>query len=324
MRFKLKAFSILSFLVCAKSIAQTNLYPNNLGIVCDVNFNLPISSYPNDDGNKSIEASILLDSRGNSLSKSNNFEFDENDRLIVYVLGKSDYLKALEVKRTSPGRDKTAIRYIGDTFVENDASKRRDANYTDCYRKFILDDFAPGEGAINLNASSNKSQVSSVIGETTIQVNPLYRGRFSLGIVNTRLTDKNYIIQNNGTDDIIVDSNSYNSDYQFGLMYTPFVWGKRDIRKPTRWWKKFNPTIGIPLENMEDNLYLGINYELSPSISIIVGRHHGKVDRLIPESGLNIGDVFSGAIPTAKQWDDKQFVSISFNMEVLNKLFSFR
>lgn len=279
------------------------------------------ASYDDFEGDKVSTGKIILDPLGNILDQSSNFNFDENDNLEVYILGGSeDFLKTLKVERSSGARDPGIVRIIGDSQAAkiNPATSFYENLNPKCSRKYEIDNFAPGEGVINISKYDEPSKANVNLGSTKIRVNPLYSGMFTLGIVKTDLVERDYTVEN----DVIIDKNTGKEDYMYALMYTPFIWGKRDLEKYIDWWKRINPTFGISFEDVADNVFVGISIDLPANVLITYGKHFGKVSSIASESGLSVGDSFTGSIPESESWEDETFVAISFDIRAITKLFS--
>jgi hypothetical protein len=278
-----------------------------------------VSIYSDKKSSRISTGKIVVDHFGNILDKSSDFIFDENDKLEVYVLGTDNILSNIKLEKISPIRDSGIVRVLGaedlKRFGKNDLSK---------YRKFEFDSFAPGEGNIKISHVDTTTKASLAMGNIKLKVNPLYSGMFTLGVVRSDLVERKHKVANDGTNDIIIEENKSDEDYLYTLMYTPFIWGKRDIEKSIDWWERINPTLGISFEDIDENVFVGVSIDLPSNVLITGGWHFGKVTSISDESGLQVGDTFSGTIPTSEKWEDEFFVSISFDILAIKKLFGLR
>ena len=175
--------------------------------------------------------------------------------------------------------------------------------------------------------SSYESNTPAELGSFDFPVNPLYSGMFSFGFIKSDLVDPDYKIVNDGTNDLVSLGDESDHDYLHALMYTPFIWGKRDLEKPVPWFSKdvykhINPTIGISLQDTDEHVFAGISVDFPMGVLFTYGRHYGKVSTLTSTSGLSVGDTFTGTLPTSTSWESEEFFALSFDLNVVKKLFS--
>ena len=269
-------------------------------------------------------ARILVSPLGNRLSLPPK-SIDENDVIQVIVVADSALLPRLKVRRTSAFRTAGGIRIVGPSGELGGVldSLRREAleELPPCGSLTVdLADFAPGKGEIEIAAQ--KADGEEVLGTIEVGVNPLYTGAFSLGVIRTKLLDPAFGLRFNGTDSIItvtednvqdVDSGDHRIEY--ALLYTPFVWGRRDLEKDTPFGlNHVNPTIGLVLNDVADNFLAGVSADVLGSIYFTAGAHAGRVRQLDSRSGLSVGSAFDGprsAIPTVKRWRTEFFLGVT-------------
>jgi len=314
---------IISYLTSTNAVAQESLELFNI----DCSTNEISSSYTGGSGYTRSTGTIIIDKLGNVLKKSNDFSFDENDKLTVIMVGERDFLKETKLERTSALRDSSIIRVLGENtqlnINTNNANLVAQGAGTTCIRKYDFDEFSPGEGIIKISTlDAEKKKVE--LGVFNLKVNPLYDGMFTFGFVKTDLVDKNFTVISNGTDNIISQTNTGEKDYQYSLMYTPFVWGKRDMEKSIKWYERINPSFGISLENISDNVFVGLSIDLPSGVVFTYGKHFGKVNSIDSNSGLSVGDTFTGTVPVSESWKDENFIAVSFDIRAIQKLFGFR
>lgn len=307
--------------ISVKNIAD--LLPD---VICDQGDKL--GYYPEDNckesmtGKRVVRAVIVVDPLGNVIDKAYPFQFDENDQLQVFVKAKPELLKILHVERSSPFRNPNVVRVFGadaaDILLPQAKGDR------ECYRSFIIDNFEPGKGSIDINFIENNKPVK--IGSFDIQVNPLYSGAFNLGLVKTELIEPEFRVRLDGENRIIEKSNKDDDDYLYALMYTPYVWGKRDLEKSDkkesflyRPWTHINPTFGIVPEDIAKHALVGLSFDLPAGVLITYGMHFREIEKL--SGNYKVGDTLTeDQIPTHESWEDDTFVAVSFDMRVMTKL----
>ena len=278
-------------------------------------------------------ARILVSPLGNRLSLPPK-SIDENDVIQVIVVADSALLPRLKVRRTSAFRTTGGIRIVGqdvDLTGLRDSLRRQAAEELPPCGSLTVDlaDFAPGKGQIEIAAQ--KADGEEVLGTVDVGVNPLYTGAFSLGVIRTKLLDPAFGLRFNGTDSIItvtednvqgIDSGDHRIEY--ALLYTPFVWGRRDLEKDTPFGlNHLNPTIGLVLNDVADNFLAGVSADVLGSIYFTAGAHAGRVRQLDSRSGLSVGSAFDGprtAIPTVKQWRTEFFLGVSVDVRAAVQL----
>jgi len=249
---------------------------------------------------------------------------DENDKIVVRVVGTRDRLLALKVERKSAFRDATSIRLVGEPegtrgLVQRDTSPL-------AIKEVVLSDFAPGKGEVQISAIDQTDTFKG--GDFDFQVNPLYRASLSFGPVYSWLADRSYGIASNGQQDVITVKDRISPRIHYLITYTHFIWGKRDIEKNKTLhpYEHLNPMFGLTLNDVLNNGFFGISLDgLNNSIYIQGGAHFSHVTTLDPASGLSLGSPFSlGAdkIPTAKEWRQDWFLGATIDLRAAIKLFS--
>jgi hypothetical protein len=268
----------------------------------------------------------LVSPTGNLLSPLPT-NFDEDDDLMVIVVGDVRLLPLLSVRRTSAFRQVGNLTIVGQDVNLTEALRSRlQAKRTGCGVDTIhVNNFAPGRGEVAISTATGQT-----IGSFDLAVNHLYWGAFSMGVIRTPLIDPTFGLFFNGTDSVItvttdglrgVDKNTHRILYT--VLLTPFVWGHRDIEKPVPLIQHLNPTIGLVLNDVPNNFVAGVTADVLNSVFVTAGAHAGKVHELDPRSGLSVGDAFSGPssdIPTLKRWHTKFFVGVSVDLRAAAQL----
>jgi hypothetical protein len=260
---------------------------------------------------------------------------DETDSVTVVVLADERLLPLLKVYRKSAIRTVGAVRFIGEgtdlAKVFRPQSERVDslpAAPPMCrIASFVLRDFQPGKGEVEISALTGKmgdDDATEVVGGFEFNVNPLYSGAFSLGAMRTTLSAPVYGLTADGDDDIVSVRENGDFRVKYVLMYTHFIWGKRDVEKlPRNPLYRLNPSMGVVLDDIPNNWVGAITADPFEGVYVSYGVHFGRVKRLDPESGLEIGDEFTGEeddIPTLQRWVGKPFLSISVDVRAAAEL----
>src|SRR6185503_14023873 len=168
---------------------------------------------------------------------------------------------------------------------------------------FELSDFAPGRGQVGISVLSDTLEKKS-IGAFDLYVDPLYIGIFSSGAFWTKVVDPEIGLVSNGTGNVVAAKADSDHDLLYGVLFTPFVWGRRDVEKSWSWyrqhdlrypyWQHLNPTIGFPFDHVNDNVFVGVSLDLPRGFLVTYGKHFGEIKTLDPASGLALGSPFTG------------------------------
>lgn len=258
---------------------------------------------------------------------------DENDIIKVQVAANTELISSLKIRRTSSFRTPGTLNIIGgDQSLPTRFEQKSSEDLNECgLFEFELTDFQPGRAVVNISVVGEKDEVET--GSFDFGVNTLYSGAFSLGAINTQLRNPIFGLVAANSDTLITEIEDGSPRTLYTLTYTPFIWGKRDIEKGFNGLglerERFNPMFGLVLNDIDKNFVVGISYDLASAVYISAGIHFGKIKKLDPESGLEVGDVFSGSkddIPTVKEWDNKYFIGVSLDLraatQFLNKALS--
>jgi hypothetical protein len=246
---------------------------------------------------------------------------DEDDLVRVIVWGDPDVLPHLRVRRTSPFRSPGGIRIVG-AGADIEMFRRLSAQPEKPCAELVVElgDFEPGRGVVEISViGANEEQT---LGSFELGVAPLYTGAFSFGAVWTRLADPTFGLVFNGTDSIITQTDDA-GDFRikYAMFYTPFIFGPRDIRKRGL---NVNPTVGIVLDDVSDNILLGASVDVLSAAYLTAGVHAGRVRRIDDESGLEVGDPFDGTtsqIPVQSRWRTDFFLGASIDLRAAVQLF---
>lgn len=264
---------------------------------------------------KANRGEIVVTPVGNVLARALD-TFDENDTLIVKVVGDVELLPLLKVERTSAFRDVGTVRIVG--AGEQIPQIARQAGGCGV-QQFTLNDFAPGRATVQISALQGTQEVP--LGTFDFNVNPLYTGMFTLGAAWTNLVDPGFKLVSQGGQTVIGVGEEGDQDLLYVLSYTPFVWGKRDLEKKIPWRERFNPMVGIAVDDVQDNAFVGISADLPAGIVLTFGRHFRRITVL--STGLSVGDPFTGTadqLPTAKEWENENFFGLTIDLRAMVQL----
>ncbi len=235
-------------------------------------------------------------------------QVDENDEVVVIVRAPADLIPNLKVRRTSTTRTVGGITILGaaeaiqlQSRVEECAEKR-----------VVLSDFAPGIGQVQISLQPAEKEIP--VGTFEFSVAALYDGYLSFAAVYSDSISRTYKLAPVGNDEIIVPGEATgpgDREIRYAVFYTPFLWAKREIVKgPEHWYHRLNPTFGLTISELAEHFLTGISFDYGGFV-IVGGVMASRQTILSPDSGLSVGDAFSGSeseIPTAKDWTFKGYV----------------
>jgi hypothetical protein len=261
-------------------------------------------------------------------------EFDENDRLIVFIIAAAELQDRLSIRRKSPFRDASELRLLGSEITRDQLELHAAEGGCTAVRAELAD-FAPGRGEVEISVLAAVEK-PIVVGSFEFAVNPLYTGMLSFGPTWTKNVDPDYAIAKVGEKNVIVQENVGDRDLKYAVFYTPFIWGRRDLQKSRDWYRAhgrstferswlpwlrhINPSLGFVVDELEDHALVGVTLDLGPGIAFTVGRHFRR--REVLQSGLAVGAEFVGEaadLPTGTEWDDEDFVAVSFDLRAAVK-----
>lgn len=265
---------------------------------------------------QSAEGEIVVTPLGVVLASGLDTLFDENDVLVVTVVADKRLLPLLTVERTSAFRDVTSVQILGAGQTAPDL-ERQAGLVADCgTREFRLEDFAPGQGTVQLSALQGTTPTPT--GTFDFNVNPLYTGAMTLGAARTEVVDPGFKLASVDGQTVIAVGDEGDDDLIYSLFYTPFVWGQWDIQKSVPWYQHLNPTIGLAPEDVADNAFVGVTADLPAGIALTWGWHFRRIEALT--QGVTVGSPFTGTadqIPTAEEWENDQFWAVSIDLRAM-------
>jgi hypothetical protein len=247
---------------------------------------------------------------------------DEDDEVRVHVLADPRLLPLLRVVRKSGIRSPNTLSILGAGTSLSGLGLERQAAGDETRPPppcqvwvYSLQDFAPGKGEVEIRALTTTG--SEAVGNFEFNVSTLYAGAFSLGSMRTELEAPTYGLTFNGADSVVSVRSDGDFRMKYVLMYTHFVWGKRDVQKPVRFIEHFNPSVGMVLSDIPNNWVGAVTVDALSGVYLSYGIHAGRVKRLDPESGLEVGEKFVGnstQIPTRETWIAKPFFSLTIDV----------
>lgn len=247
---------------------------------------------------------------------------DEDDTIVVHVVGDAPIVDVIEVARTSATRTTGTLTIAGEgATIDRQVAKERNAGFECAVRTFTLGDFAPGEATVEMY--SNAAGTKTTLGSFKFNVNKLYHGILSFGPVWTRqLGDESFKLAPSGQDKIIISSEEKTRNIIYAVSYTYYALGRRDFEKSYPLLRHVNPTIAFSTTSMTDHALAGVTFDLG-QILITGGLHFAHVTRLSSASGLIVGGKFTGAdtdIPTSKRWESHPFIGVSVDLRAASAL----
>lgn len=242
---------------------------------------------------------------------------DEDDLLVVHVVGDPDVLATALVVRTSATRAVGKFQSLGDEVV---GTIERQAFSGACgVARAELADFASGEGTFRITTTDpdgNKTATADV----SVRVNPVYRGAFAFGPVLTGARDRAYELL---ADSTVSESVTGKSEGVYVLSYTYFLGGPYDVEKTGS--VGVNPMIGISLTSPLESVFAGATIDLSRGAAyLMVGLHGREVTRLLDRDGLAVGERLPAdldSVPTREVWEWHPFGGFGIDVRAAIGLF---
>jgi hypothetical protein len=248
----------------------------------------------------------------------------EADTVVVQVVADLSLLPYLRIVRSSALRLGGGINILGADVTIPGGFIRKGAKQTapTCgVVKVVLTGFAPGKGTIDISAQTGSDQVA--LGTIELAVHPLYTGMFSLGGAWSSVTDPQFSVVSNGTNNVVSATETGNRRLLYTLFYTPFLWGPRDIQRSTPWFHHLNLTVGLALNDPLNNAFAGLSVDLLSSVVLTVGGVVSHVSELDPSSGLSAGSKFAGMasdLPVTHSWKTGHFFAVSIDLRAAVQL----
>jgi hypothetical protein len=264
-------------------------------------------------------ADIVLDGRGNVLATSDR-TLNEGDKVTVVLYADTRLLDQLRVSRSSPTRVEVVSRILGEGTTATDLKREAQEEQAPIkcdLRTYTLSDFAPGTGKLDVTALGTTPPTTMYSYE--FKVNTLYTGMLSFGPMWSTVADYTFSKTFNGTDTVVTSSpDTARRRLLYVVSYTPFVWGPRDVTVgPADLWHRINPFIGVALNDVTNNAFLGVSAELASRIAFTWAMHAGKVTRLDPTSGAVVGKPFANrapTVPTVQKWSVKAAYGVTVDV----------
>lgn len=291
----------------------------------DIHLRAPASSRDH-----SWTPTFVIDALGNVLYRPT-WPIDDRDKIQVRLIGPVENLSQFRVARSSDMRSVGTFN-VGGAGVEIPGLLRQNATggaSLGC-RSFDLADFSSGKAVVSISAVNAKGETTA-LGSFDFAVEPTFTGALSIGAIRTKLLDPTIGLAFNGTDSVITattdgvegtDKNPYRVLY--GVFYTHYLWGRRNLEEPRPLRERFNPMIGLILNDVPNNFVAGGTLDLADGILLTFGAHAGRVRGVDPRSGFAFGDTFSGKaedIPIVRRWRTEFFFGAALDLRAASHLF---
>ena len=263
---------------------------------------------------------------------------NESQRAIVAVYADERLAPLLQIERRSPFRPVRLNNIIsgnvsipllpGITEAGRQAASEEEQREPRCVvRYFEVADFAPGRAVVELSALTSAGR--EVTGSFDFTVNELYTGAFTLGGVRSTAHDPRFgttTVRRDTTigttptivtDTVVTITEDRGDRLLYVLSYTPFIWGERDPKEPpARWMERVNPMVGIALNDVANNAFIGLSIDLSNRIYGLYGVHAARITELDPNSGMAVGGrVGSAPVSTTRRWTFRSFYGVSVDLQ---------
>lgn len=246
------------------------------------------------------EAQFVVTPYGTILARPDQ-PVDENDRVVVYVVGRSDALQNLRIRRSSLARSGGTVTFQAmDAIVKPAANTGGARGAADCtVARADLGDFTGGVGEVEIVGVTGSAD--RAFGKFDFTVNPLYSGAFSLGPVFTWNDDRAYGVL---ADRTITETVSGDVETHYVVAYTHFL-GRRDTEKARSVY--IDPVLAVQPNEFLDHVFAGLSVDLlHGSVFLLGGAHGGEIDRIDPRSGLRVGGKLPAEytnVPTRSEWE---------------------
>lgn len=247
---------------------------------------------------------------------------NEGDSVRVVVMGHETLLRRLVVARTSGTRVRGIVNVVGQPLVRLAPDTCRSARWT-------LRDFAAGKGEIEISVLWPTAKPDDNIGYTGqslaklgFPVNTLYGGALFFGPIVTGLENPDFVARANVTDTTIAYSGRPGARLEYALFFTNFWGGTRDVEADRRF--RLDPLIGLVLNDVPNNLLLGLTAHAGYSFYVVGGAQFGLVRRLDASSNLQVGGrihTLTASVPVNKRFGVGWFAGFGLDMRAVGRLF---
>lgn len=259
-------------------------------------------------------AQFVVSSTGTVLARPNG-AVDENDSVLVYLVGRGTELNNIRIRRASQPRQGGSIIIQG---AGADTTKLTDETGDCRVVRANLGDFAAGKGEVEIVRLPAQTGASNLeIGKFDFTVNPLYVGAFTMGPVVTFNDDRTY----DTLADRTITETSRGSETNYVVGYTHFLFGRRDTEKSGPF--GLGLTVAVQPNEVFDHAYLGAALDLYGTLFLIGGVHGADVTRLNADSGLQVGSQLPAgfkSIPTQDEWRWGGFVGLTIDLRAATGL----
>jgi len=161
------------------------------------------------------------------------------------------------------------------------------------------------------DASGIKLGEDKVIATYTMEMDPVYSGAFSIGFLNTKLTNPSYTLVTSGTDasqkvvkktdagnrviltamatlhtsPIILIESLFNKDIP------SYKLSGRSFLDDHKIYERIYPVVGVSItEKATQNYFLGLEWEFARGGAVFAGLHRGEVNTFDTSNGLKFGE----------------------------------
>ena len=238
-----------------------------------------------------------------------------------YVLGEQSVLSHLSVKRKSALRIVTISNVAGGGTPlppKTDFNPQGRQLITCGVDTTTIGDFASGDAQIEISALDDDG-TTHVENTFDFNVHALYTGAYALAAISTNVANPSFGKAFNGTDTVVTATDDGRHRVLYAMTYTPFVWGRRDITRPTaRWWEALNPMVGVVLNDIPNNAIIGVSYDVGNLLYATGGLHAARVSTLDQTAGAVLGQPYenrAATVPTVKRWEYGWFGGASIDLQ---------
>jgi hypothetical protein len=260
---------------------------------------------------------IFLDQYGNSINGTIPQGISDRQYVVhvIYLTGIENDLTVFDIKKIK-GNFNPSLNYLNSDLRDGKtiATSSKEVNYTWVHKEFLL-----GTSTSDIEFDLTKTTITNgnnpynykndKINSFTINMTPTFHGSFNVGFVNSRLENPTYqLVENplNSSEKVVKRMNIGNRGMTtiMATIYTsPIVlikklfdkkndipWNKtygRNFLDDHKFYERFYPVIGVGLtDNSLENIFYGLNWELTRGAGIFIGWHWGKINTYKTSSGF--------------------------------------
>lgn len=235
---------------------------------------------------------------------------DEDDNVIVYVLGPESQLQNLQISRSSPIRAVANINILGQEPAREVIDEQSEEACS--VVRAVLGDFGSPRGEVKI-ARVADGGAKTDLATFDFAVNPLFTGAFSFGPVVTFRRDRVFGTLPN-REITVTEQSEQQTDYV--VAYTHFLTGRRDTEKSSV--LHLDPILGLKPDELLEHVFAGVSLDfMHGTFFVSVGVHGSDITEIDPASDLVVGDQLPAeytSVPTRERWEWAPFAGLTIDV----------